>query len=125
MSGVLRSLMTRRPGQAYPIDDRWRQLIRDRMERKGMSQAALARASRCSPATISELLSGKSNESPLVPDIHEALDLTPPKMAVLDLNTEELLARWEKLDSDQRQRLLERAAMLAEEQDEKPGKKRP
>lgn len=126
MLGMLRTLMTRRSGQAYPVDDAWRQLVRDRMKRKNMSQADLARAAHCSPAAISELLGGKSHESPLVPDIHMALEMTPPRMAVLSLDAEELLTYWDKLDPARRQRLLERAAMLAEDaKGEKPGKKRP
>ncbi len=117
MSGVLRTLMTRRSGQAYPIDDAWRRRVRDALARKGMSQADLARAAGCSPATISELLGGKSHESPLVPDIHEALGWSPPRMAVLSLDQEELLTYWDKLDPARRARLLERAAALAEDAD--------
>jgi transcriptional regulator with XRE-family HTH domain len=124
MLRMLRTLMTRRAGKAYPIDDAWRRMVRSKMERKGWSQAELARAAHCSPATISELLGGKSHESPLVPQIHLALDVTPPRMPVLEPEAEELFEHWEKLDPSRRSRLLERAAVLAEEALRDTGKKR-
>ena len=48
---------------------------------------------RCSPSIISELLSGKKNQSPYVPDIHIALNWTPPLPPVLPEETEELITR--------------------------------
>jgi transcriptional regulator with XRE-family HTH domain len=107
--------MTRRSGQAFPVNDAWRDTIKRKLEKKGMSQADLARAVRCSASVISELLSGKSNESPLVPDIHYQLEMTPPQMAVLSEDAEELLANYQKLDEAGKARLRERAAMLAED----------
>lgn len=135
MPGMLRSLMTRRTGQAYPVNDQWRESVRAALERRDMSQADLARAAHCSAATISELLGGKSDESPMVPAIHAALGWSPPHGARLSDDKEELLAHWEKLDPAGKQRLLERAAALAEvsassaqaepaQPPEKPGKKR-
>lgn len=120
---MLRTLMSRSRGRAYPVDDDWRRRVRDVMDSKGWSQADLAREVPCSPSVISELLSGKSNESPLIPEIHTALGWSPPHVSVLAPDTEELLALWQKLDERRKARLLERAGILAEDV-AKDGKKR-
>lgn len=115
ISDVLRTLMPRISGQAYPIDDEWRARVRSAMDRLGMSQADLARAAGCAFSTISELLSGNSKESPILPRIHLALGWTPPRLATLSGDAEVLMSRWDQLDKERRARLLERAEMLLEE----------
>lgn len=114
-SNMLRRLMSRRAGQAYPIDDGWRRMVERKLKSKQMSRADLARAAGCSPSVISELLNGDAKESIYVPEIHFALDISPPPTSLLPGDTEELLALWEKLDDLGKVRLLERAAALVEE----------
>lgn len=89
-------------------------MVERKLEAKGWSRADLARAVKCSPSVITELLNGDANESLFVPKIHFALDITPPQTVMSD-DTEELLGLWEKLDDSGKARLLERAAALAEE----------
>jgi len=99
---------------AHAIDDAWRARVRRALDTRGWEQVDLARAVKCSPSIISELLSGKKNQSPYVPDIHIALNWTPPLPPVLPEETEELIELWQQLDDMAKGRLLERARALAE-----------
>src|SRR5262249_51221848 len=83
---MLRTRMSRlRP--AHAIDDAWRARVRRALEARGWEQIDLARSVKCSPSVISELLAGKKNQSPYVPDIHLALGWTPPLPPVLPEET--------------------------------------
>jgi transcriptional regulator with XRE-family HTH domain len=99
---------------AHAVDDAWRERIKRAMEAKGWKRSDLARAVKCPPSTITELLNGQAHQSPYVPEIHAALDLTPPRPPIEDPDTEEMLALWDRLSAHSRARLLERGQMIAE-----------
>jgi transcriptional regulator with XRE-family HTH domain len=99
---------------AHPVDDAWRRRVRRALEDRGWEQLDLAKAAKCSPSVLSELLTGKKQSSPSVPDIHLALGWTPPLPPSLPEETEELLELWNSLDDLDKGRLLERARILAE-----------
>jgi transcriptional regulator with XRE-family HTH domain len=66
------------------ITDDWRRAVCDRLEAKGWSRNALARAVKTSSVTILMVLSGKQKTSGFVPainrvlEMHEAPRATPP-----------------------------------------------
>jgi len=99
---------------AYHVDDAWRRRVRRVLEERGWEQLDLARAANCAPSVLSELLTGKKQSSPSIPDIHLALGWTPPLPPTLPEETEELLELWNHLDDLDKGRLLERARILAE-----------
>lgn len=110
---MLRTLVSgNRP--AHAIDDLWRARVRRALENKGWEQLDLAKAVGCSPSIISDLLSGKKNQSPYLPDIHTALGWSPPNPPVFPEETDELMQLWQRLDDIAKGSLLERARLLYE-----------
>lgn len=106
--------MSRKSGQSYPINDTWRGMIQRKIEAKGWTQAELATRVGCSPSVISQLLNGVTDESPLVPQIHHVLGLSPPHMAVLDEPMQTLVEKFSELSDADRARILERVDVLGE-----------
>lgn len=69
----------RRPtGPYFPVDAAWKADIRRCLDRRGWSQAELARKIGASPGSIVLIFKPKAIQSRLVPAIHQALDLDPP-----------------------------------------------
>jgi transcriptional regulator with XRE-family HTH domain len=108
-----------RSGTAYPVDDTLRRRVQQRLDEKGWKRADLARAVKCARGTITQLMNGTVNQSPLVPDILTALDLTLQESSVASEDAEELLRLFDRLSDKAKGRLLERAAQLAEQETEK------
>lgn len=72
-----------RAGRAsYPVDDAWRDAVRDWTEREGRgAHARLARAAGISPATLTGLLDGRYRHSVAVPSISRMVGLPTPTVA--------------------------------------------
>ena len=94
-----------RSGATYNIDDTWRQAVDRTLRERGWDRADLADAAGCSPSVITDLLNGKKNQSPYVPEIHSALGWTPPHSALLPQDQEEVLRIYQALDSSGRERM--------------------
>jgi transcriptional regulator with XRE-family HTH domain len=71
-----------KPEVMYPVTDLWRTQVRrwlaDVGKPSGVSQAEMARQAKISPATLSDLLSGKHGHSVAVPLINKMVGLPPP-----------------------------------------------
>jgi len=63
----------------YPIDAAWKAEIRKIMTERGISQAGLAGLIGASPPAIVLLFKKDTTASTLVPAIHEAFGLVPPR----------------------------------------------
>jgi plasmid maintenance system antidote protein VapI len=103
-----------RPKSAFPVDDAWRRRVRRALEERGLDQLGLAKAVKCSPSLISELLSGKTHSSEYVTDIHTTFGWTPPMPPTLPDDTQELVDLWQDLSDLDKGRVLERVRMLVE-----------
>lgn len=64
---------------AYPIDDAWRAEVRKIMQERGLSQSWLASEIGVVPSAIVFLFK-TATSSHMVPAIHKALGLVPPKL---------------------------------------------
>jgi hypothetical protein len=104
-----------RDGIAYHVDDLWRDRVRDRLEEIKQNREWLANTSGCPKSMLSELLSGKRQQTTYLPELHEALGWDPPLGPLLSKDDEELLSFARRLDKEQLGRLKERAQMLVEE----------
>ena len=85
------------------------------MRRKGWKRADLARAVGCSRGTITQILNGSVQQSPYVPDIHTALDMTPPLPPSMEGEASEAIEILKQLDERGRTRWIERGHALLEE----------
>ena len=102
-------------GQAIPIDDAWREEVEARLKAKGWSRAELAREAKCSRTSITQLLNGAHDQSPIVPRIEAKLGMTPRiRKNPSDLERR-ILDVVADLDETERARLYERALAIREE----------
>lgn len=106
--------MARKAGTSYVVDDDWRKRVEQRMTDRGLTRADLARESRLSRSTITDLLNGNTNECVGLPSIHRALGWDPPLPPILSADASELYGIWERLSDFDRGRLLERARAIFE-----------
>jgi lambda repressor-like predicted transcriptional regulator len=103
-----------RPGQAFPITDEWREAVTAEMRRQGIGRSELARRASLGRSTVSDILNGRTKQSPVLPDIHVALGWPPPMPPIPSKDGPELSAIYERLDDANRIALLERALTLLE-----------
>jgi transcriptional regulator with XRE-family HTH domain len=94
-------------GHQYPIDDDWKQRVRDRMKELEITQNELARQAKISKASLSAALATASLQSAYVPEIHRALGWRIPPL-VLSPDVLEMVAQYDQLDSFDRGVFLER-----------------
>lgn len=104
-----------REGISYHVDDNWRQRVESRLMELKKNKAWLAGESGCPRSMITELLSGKRDNSTYLPEIHTTLGWDPPLGPLLSKDDEEILKAVKNLDTEQRARILERALMLEEQ----------
>lgn len=92
-----------RAESAQGATEAWRNLARAAIERRGYgAHAATARAAGCKPPTLTQLLDGDIQVSPLVPKISVYLEIpTPDKLKLAD-DEQELLSDWSNLAADDR-----------------------
>ena len=69
-------------GPFFQIGEAWKADIKALLERRGMSQAELARRIGASPGSIVLIFKDETVQTRLVPAIHKALDLDPPASAL-------------------------------------------
>src|ERR1700751_2697627 len=94
-----------RSGPAHAINNtRWDGVERELKKRK-WQRLDLATAVGCSPSVITALLNGNKHESPYVPEIHEALEWSPPNPPLLSEDEEELLRIYRRLENHAKERL--------------------
>lgn len=72
-------------GVSYPVTNAWRNQVKRWLavdgKHSGISQAEMARRAKISPASLSDLLSGKHGHSVAVPSINKMIGLPPPVAA--------------------------------------------
>ncbi len=106
-------------GQAHPISAEERSLYAERLESMHMkdrswNQSRLAESLGVKRSAISRIFSGKAKQSPLKPRLEKLLklsDKTPTEKILKDIT--QLVIQ---LDNSRRERVLERALTLLEEQ---------
>lgn len=105
--------MSRQPrprGPFHPVDNVWKADIRALLEKRGISQAELARRVGASPGSIVLLFKPETVQSRLVPAIHRALGLEPPVQGATISERDDAKRRldriWSELDDDDRNALL-------------------
>lgn len=82
LSSRLQMARQRRPRERYySVDDAWRADIKALLEKRGISQAELARRIGCSPGAITLIFKPATVQSRLVRLIHKVLELQPPPEA--------------------------------------------
>lgn len=99
----------------WTVDESWKRDVRALMERKGISQADLARAAGVMPSAITLLFKAETIQSRLVPAIHKALGLPAPTITAVS-ERDEARARldkiWRELTTEQRELLLSLGAQM-------------
>jgi hypothetical protein len=99
---------------SYPVSDAWRLEIEAAMRARGWTKTDLANAVGSSRPAISIVLNPKTKNSRLVPDIHRALGLPPPRDPA---PRSELQHRWEtvfdRLGEDHIKKILDLAEAVA------------
>lgn len=106
--------MSRQPrprGRYVSVDDVWKADIRALLEKKGVSQAELARRIGASPGSIVLLFKPQTVQSRLVPAIHKVLGLDPPAEATSIAERDDAKRRLDRIWSDFTPE--DRAALLA------------
>lgn len=95
----------RRPdGPMWPTDAEWKARVDADMKERGISRADMARMCGVTNASISNMLSDKSQQSRLVPLVHAALAWPPPSsVSGLDYTKMLIDSQWEKMSDDERQ----------------------
>jgi transcriptional regulator with XRE-family HTH domain len=107
--------MARKEGSGRIVDDTWRERVETRLVELKWTRADLARAARLGKSTVSDLLNGKTNECVDLERIHSALGWDPPLGPILSSNASELFAMWNRLDSFEQGRVLERVRAIYEQ----------
>jgi hypothetical protein len=104
-------------GQAWPIDDDWRERVERALGFKGWTRSELARRSGCGRSTITQLLDPKYKimQSPYVPRIEAALGWSPRIPIVLEPEAGEVLELFKAMDALDRVRWIERGKALLDE----------
>lgn len=105
----------RRPHDGYlPVDEPWKSAVRALLEKRGISQAELARRIGASPGSITLLFKPDTDQSRLVRAIHKVLDLGPPPEAATITERDDAKRRldriWSGLGPEDREALLTVAA---------------
>ena len=105
--------MSRQPrprGRFYQVDNAWKLDIKALLEKRGISQAELARRIHASPGSIVLLFKPETVKSRLVPAIHKALELEAPVEGATISERNDAKRRldriWNDLDEDDRAALL-------------------
>jgi len=101
----------RRPRDGYlPVDDPWKAAVQALLEKRGISQAELARRISASPGSITLLFKPHTVQSRLVRSIHKVLDLGPPIEAPTITERDDAKRRldhvWRDLTPEDRATLL-------------------
>ena len=94
-----------RSGPTHHVDDTWRERVQRELTKRGWERQDLAEDVGCSPSVITDLLNGKKNQSPYVPDIHASLGWNPPNPPLLPEDQEEMLRIYQQLDAASKERL--------------------
>ena len=104
------SRQRRPPGRYYPVDSAWKDDIKALLEKRGISQAELARRISASPGSIVLLFKPDTVQSRLVPAIHRVLGLEPPIDATTISERDDAKRRldriWNDLSDEDRDALL-------------------
>lgn len=94
-----------------PVDDPWKTAVRAILEKRGISQAELARRISASPGSITLLFKPQTDQSRLVRAIHKVLDLGPPPEAATITERDDAKRRldriWASLEPEDRVTLLQ------------------
>lgn len=106
---------TRPQGPYFTVDAVWKSDIRALMEKRGISQAELARRIGASPGSIVLLFKNTTVQSRLVPAIHKALGLDAPTTTTIsdrDDARRRLDRIWRDLTNEERELLIAVGARL-------------
>lgn len=91
----------RRPRDPYlPVDDPWKVAIQALLEKRGISQAELARTIGASPGSITLLFKPDTIQSRLVRSIHKVLGLDPPAEAATISERDDAKRRLDRIWAD-------------------------
>ena len=101
----------RRPhGPFYVVDNVWKAEVQALMEKKGISQAEMARRIGASPGSLVLLFKPATVQSRLVPAIHKVLGLDPPVQGATVSQRDDAKRRldriWNELEDEDRSVLL-------------------
>jgi len=105
--------MSRQPrprGRFVSVDNVWKADIKALLERRGISQAELARRIGASPGSIVLLFKPETVQSRLVPAVHKVLGLEPPADATTITERDDAKRRldriWNEFNDEDRAALL-------------------
>ncbi len=91
----------RRPRDGYlPVDDPWKVAVHALLEKRGISQAELARKIGASPGSITLLFKPETYQSRLVRAVHKFLDLGPPPEAATITERDDAKRRLDRIWAD-------------------------
>ena len=102
-------------GPYFPVDDDWKIAVRALMEKRGISQAEMARRVGASPAAITLLFKPDTVQSGLVAAVHRVLGLDPPGTTTIT-ERDELRRRldrvWRELSDVERELIVQVATSM-------------
>lgn len=97
-------------GRFVSVDDVWKSGIKALIEKRGISQAELARRIGASPGSIVLLFKPETDQSRLVAPIHKVLGLDPPPESATVAERDDAKRRldriWDDMAEDDRAALL-------------------
>lgn len=111
---------TRPQGPYFAVDTVWQADIRALLEKRGISQAELARRIGASPGSIVLLFKPSTVQSRLVPAIHKVLGLDAPTTTTIserDDAKRRLDRIWRDLSTEERELLIAVGARLHRDTD--------
>lgn len=99
----------------WPTPPEWKTEVLRLMDEKRISRADLSRLCKVSDAAITVLFREETATSRLVPQVHRALGLVPPKMMpiTLDKYRQHLEMVWEDLTEDDKRLLIDTALKIS------------
>lgn len=100
-----------RKGPAYPVTEKWKDAVHERMRELGIRQADLARALDCTNSSLHALFQPNTKQSKLVPLIHKALKWPAPQPINTSPDAMEILDLLGKMDDEFKRQLLEQAGL--------------
>lgn len=119
---ALPSVHVAKRGVSYPVTNAWRNQVKRWLaiegKQSGISQAEMARRVKISPASLSDLLSGRHGHSVAVPSINKMIGLPPPVAADGTTDPDDIVSSvalaTEQLSEEDKKRVLAFARALAQ-----------
>lgn len=101
-------------GPGWPISQGWKLRVKADMKTLGLTKTEMARRIQCAPAALTTLFGEKTQQSRLVPKIHQVLDWPPPTtVSVPDELWRRVDEAWPLLTREERELVLSLIDQLA------------